>query len=96
MLFNIGFENQTIENLGVMVRKIIGKDVKLIKKSSNDNRSYHISSRKIKRELGFQPRFTTQDAISDLKNNFEKKLFLDPLKNENYFNVKKMGSIDLK
>ena len=95
-IFNIGFENQTVENLAKSVKEIIGNDVQLTKVSSNDNRSYHISSKKIEKELGFQTKFTVKDAINDLKNTFENKLFFRPLENENYFNVKKMQSINLK
>ena len=52
--------------------------------------------KKIQEELGFKTKFTVKDAINDLKESFEKKLFFRPLENENYFNVKKMQSINLK
>ena len=94
-IFNIGFENQTVENLAKLVKEVIGNDVQLKKEPTNDNRSYHISSKKIQQELGFQTKFTVKDAINDLKDTFEKKLLSQPLKNENYFNVKKMQSINL-
>ena len=35
------------------VQKVIGLDVKVKKLPTNDNRSYHISSKKIQEELGF-------------------------------------------
>jgi len=95
-IFNIGFENQTVENLAISVQEIIGNDVKLKKETTNDKRSYHISSKKIQEELGFKTKFTVKDAINDLKDSFEKKLFSRPLENENYFNVKKMQRINLK
>ena len=95
-IFNIGFENQTVENLAISVKEVIGSDVRLTKKHSNDNRSYHISSKKIQEELGFLTKYTVKDAINDLKDTFENKLFYRPLENENYFNVKKMQSINLK
>jgi len=95
-IFNIGFENQTVENLAKAVQDVIGSDVKLKKEPTNDKRSYHISSKKIQEELGFKTKFTVKDAINDLKKSFEKKLFFRPLENENYFNVKKMQSINLK
>jgi len=94
-IFNIGFENQTVENLAKLVKEVIGNDVQLTKEPTNDNRSYHISSKKIQQELGFQTKFTVKDAINDLKDAFENKLFSHPLENENYFNVKKMQSIKL-
>tara|TARA_Y100000590_G_scaffold361541_1_gene418265 strand:+ start:232 stop:1212 length:981 start_codon:yes stop_codon:yes gene_type:complete len=95
-IFNIGFENQTVESLAKSVQNLIGRDVQLIKAKTDDNRSYHISSKKIQKELGFSTKFTVEDAITDLKKAFENKLFFRPLDNENYFNVKKMQSIKLK
>jgi len=94
-IFNIGFENKTVNELAINVKKLIGEDVKIIRSVSNDNRSYHISSDKISKLLGFKPKFTISDAISDLKNAFENKLLTDTLNNENFYNIKKMKNINL-
>ena len=95
-IFNIGFENLTVNQLASEVQKVIGSDVKIKKLPTNDNRSYHISSKKIQDELGFVANFNILNAIEDLKHAFEKKLLSDCLINENYFNIKKMQSIKLK
>jgi nucleoside-diphosphate-sugar epimerase len=95
-IFNVGFENLTVNELASEVQKVIGSDVKIKKLSTNDNRSYHISSKKIQDELGFVTNFSILNAIEDLKHAFEKKLLSDCLINENYFNIKKMQSINLK
>jgi nucleoside-diphosphate-sugar epimerase len=95
-IFNVGFENLTVNQLASEVQKVIGSDVKIKKLPTNDNRSYHISSKKIQDELGFVTNFSILNAIEDLKNAFEKKILSDCLINENYFNIKKMQSIKLK
>ena len=95
-IFNIGFENLTVNQLASEVQKVIGSDIKIKKLPTNDNRSYHISSKKIQDELGFVTNFSILNAIEDLKHAFEKKLLSDCLINENYFNIKKMQSINLK
>ena len=95
-IFNIGFENLTVNQLASEVQKVIGSDVKIKKLPTNDNRSYHISSKKIQDELGFFTNFSILNAIEDLKHAFEKKLLSDCLINKNYFNIKKMQSINLK
>ena len=95
-IFNIGFENLSVNQLAYEVQKVIGVDVQIKKLSTNDNRSYHISSKKIQDELGFVANFSILNAIEDLKYVFEKKLLSDCLTNENYFNIKKMQSINLK
>jgi nucleoside-diphosphate-sugar epimerase len=95
-IFNIGFENLSVNQLAYEVQKVIGTDVQIKKLPTNDNRSYHISSKKIQDELGFVANFSILNAIEDLKYVFEKKLLADCLTNENYFNIKKMQSINLK
>ena len=62
---------------------------------TNDNRSYHVSADKIKRELGFTPKHTIEHAIRDLKDAFAKKLVTDPFNNELYYNIKQMQGIGL-
>ena len=95
-IFNIGYKNDTVLSLAKKVRKIIGSDVKLVKVPSNDNRSYHISSSKISRKLGFAPSTTIDAAIKELKLAFIKRKLKNPLSSEYCFNIKRMKSINLK
>jgi len=95
-IFNVGLENQTVLELAKTVKKVIGDDVKLKTTHTNDNRSYHISSKKIKKVLLFEPKFSISDAVNDLKSAFEKGLLLNSLTNEKYFNIKRMRTIKLK
>ena len=95
-IFNVGFKNQSVNQLADDVRAVIGNDIKITNLKSEDNRSYHVSSQKIKDILGFETKYTIQDAVSDLKDSFEKKLLLDTFDNEFFFNIKRMNSINLK
>lgn len=94
--FNVGYQNISIKQISRNIKKIIGKNVNVKKVKSNDNRSYHISSLKIKKKLKFRPIFTISDAILDLKKAFRKKIYKDPLNNQFYFNIKRMQKIGLK
>lgn len=94
-IFNVGFENYTVENLAKMVKKNIGEEIKLLYEKTNDNRSYHISSKKICEKLGFLPKKNIEDGIKDLIFAFENKLLINTLENENFYNIKKMQSINL-
>jgi len=94
-IYNAGFENQSVEELAQIVKSVIGDDVLLETQTTNDNRSYHISSKKIKSELGFEPKYTIEDAVIDLKNAFEGEQIPDSMDNEKYFNIKRMQSIEL-
>lgn len=95
-IFNVGFENQTVTELSETVKKVIGEDVKLITTPTNDNRSYHISSEKIKEKLGFVAKHSIEEAADDLKNAFEAGLLPNSFTDEKYFNIKVMNSIKLK
>jgi len=94
-VFNVGSENQPVLHLAETVQSVVGEDVKLVTSSSSDNRSYHISSEKIKQELGFEATFTIRQAVKDLCTAFEKGLLQDSLQNEMYFNIKRMQNISL-
>jgi nucleoside-diphosphate-sugar epimerase len=94
-IFNVGFENQTVLELAETVQKVIGEDVKLIATPTNDNRSYHISSKKIADKIGFHTKHTIEDAVRDLKEAFEKGLLPNSFEDEKYFNIKRMNNIHL-
>ena len=95
-IYNVGFENQSVRELARIVKNVIGDDVVLVTESTNDNRSYHISSEKIKREIGFEPRSTIEDAVIDLRNAFDGDKLPNSIEGEKYFNIRRMQSIDLK
>ncbi len=94
-IFNAGYENQTVRAIAEEVKSVIGDDVSLITTPTDDNRSYHISSEKIKMQLGFEAKKTISDASEDLKNAFKNGLITDSFENELYFNIKRMQSINL-
>ena len=54
-----------------------------------------ISSDKIRRELGFAPKFTVQDAVQGLCTAFSDGLVPDPLNGANYYNIRRMQQISL-
>jgi nucleoside-diphosphate-sugar epimerase len=95
-LFNAGYENQSVTELAETVRSVIGEDVRLTVTPTDDNRSYHISSEKIRQELGFVARHSIREAAEDLVKAFERGLLPDSLTNERYFNIKRMQNIQLK
>ena len=94
-IFNGGYENHSVLQLAETVRDVIGEDVVLKTTPTDDNRSYHVSSKKIADRLGFTASHTIKDAVSDIKNAFEKGLLPNSLEDEMYFNIKRMQSINL-
>jgi nucleoside-diphosphate-sugar epimerase len=95
-IFNVGFKNQTVNELAYDVKSVLGEDIVIEKSISNDNRSYHVNSDKIKDIIGFTTSKTVKDAVNDLKKAFDRKLLINSFEDEMYFNIKRMNSIKLK
>ena len=90
-IFNCGFENHTVSQLAKIVSNVVGKDdIKIVTTPTNDDRSYHISSERIKRELGFTPKHTIEDAVKDLCNAFKEGKIPNSMTDARYFNIKMM------
>ena len=94
-IFNVGYENKTVLDLANTVKSVLGDDIQLVETPTDDNRSYHISSKKIKKILNFDPEFTIKNAVNDLRIAFEKNLLPNSLTDEKYFNIRRMQSIKL-
>ena len=94
-IFNVGYENQSVLELAETVRGVVGEDVRLARTASDDNRSYHISSGRIKDRLGFEAQHTIRGAVEGLVSAFEKGLLPNSLDDEKYFNIRRMQSINL-
>lgn len=100
--FNVGYENLSINQIATMVRDTVLSqfdnmtDIKIVRSPSNDPRSYHINSEKIKNKLGFHPKFSIENAIIELCDAFKKKYYRNSLDNEIYYNVKRLKSIQAK
>jgi nucleoside-diphosphate-sugar epimerase len=89
--FNAGYENHTVAALAEMVREVVGREqVSIETTPTNDHRSYHISSEKIKRALGFEPRHTVEDAVRDLTQAFRAGRIPDSMDDPRYYNIKTM------
>jgi len=95
-IFNAGYDNKTVTELAETVRDQVGGDVDIVTTATDDNRSYHISSAKIQRELGFTPQHSTEDAVRDLVAAFNGGKIPDPMTADRYYNIKTMQSLKLK
>ena len=95
-IFNVGGENHSVKELAEIVKQVLGEDINVVFSETTDNRSYHISSKKIFNKLGFETNYSIKEAVIDLKDAFNKGLLVDPLTNKEYFNIKTMQEINLK
>jgi len=95
--FNVGFQNRSVEDIALMVRDTLADPtIELEYTPSNDNRSYHVNSDKIKRVFGFEARYTIQDAISSIADAYRAGKIPDPLNNTMFSNIKRMQELHVK
>jgi nucleoside-diphosphate-sugar epimerase len=94
-IFNVGGENLSLDAIAQKVHKQIGKHLEIKHSHSDDLRSYRVDSSKIFAELGFEPMFSVDQAIDDLKISFAQKRFQNSLDNSMYFNIKRMKELSL-
>ena len=95
--FNIGFENRSVEDIAKLVRETLGdKTIELEYTPSDDNRSYHVNSDKVKRVLGFETKFTIEDAIRSIAEAHHAGKISDPFKNTMFSNIKRMQELKVK
>lgn len=93
-IFNAGYQNQTVADIARRVANVVSAEmpgrerVGIVRTPSDDHRSYHISSEKIRRVLGFVPRRTIEDAARDLVHAFRDGKLPDALSNVRYSNIK--------
>ena len=99
--FNAGYQNHTVAELAEMVKKVVEEEmperapITIETTSSDDLRSYHVSSKKIAEKLGYVPKRSVEDAVRDLCRAFKAGLLPDSLEDDRYINVRylKKGGI---
>ncbi len=100
--FNAAYQNHTISELADMVKKIVEQEmpekapIEITTTTSNDLRSYHVSSRKIKEKLGYEPRRSVEDAIRGMCQAFKSGKLPNSLTDDSYINVKVVKERGLK
>lgn len=101
-IFNAGYQNRAVSEIAEIVRSVVQQVVQgresleILTTHSDDIRSYHISSEKVRRKLGFVPRRTIEDAVRDLCLAFGACKYNNSMENPIYFNIKRMQELQLK
>jgi nucleoside-diphosphate-sugar epimerase len=89
-LFNAAGSNTTVSEIAETIQAVMGGELILTNAPArNDERTYHVSSDKIARELGLTTRKTIRDAVVDIKKAYESGLWSNP-DDPLYHNVKRM------
>lgn len=89
--YNVGYENYSVLEIAQKIKKTLtDTSVEIEVFSSNDLRSYKVSSKKIEKELGFKATHSVEEAILEIKEAFRKRKFRRPIENPIYYNIKMM------
>ncbi len=90
-IYNAGYENLTVMQIAKLVQKVVGK-VAIEVEPTDDHRSYHVCSDKVRKELGFDVQYQVENAILELKKAFEEGNIPHP-EDERYHNMKKIKAL---
>jgi len=91
-IYNAGWQNLTISEIAEIAKEEVGPHVKIVTSKSDDLRSYRVSSEKIKKELGWEPKYSVRDAVRELVAAFKAGKITDSLTHPRYFNIKTMNN----
>jgi nucleoside-diphosphate-sugar epimerase len=94
--YNAGEQNLSVAAIAEAARAVVGGDVRIETAATDDHRSYRITSTRIAEELGFTPRHSITDAITELTAAFRAGRIPDPLTDDRYYNVRRMQRLGLR
>lgn len=94
-IWNAGYENHTLLQLADIVKSVVGGDLQVDVLPTDDLRSYHVSSQRIRDDIGFVPRRTIEDAVRGLVDAFKAGKLPDSMDDPRYFNIKLMQQVHL-
>ncbi|HTP96271.1 MAG TPA: SDR family oxidoreductase [Burkholderiales bacterium] len=97
--FNAGFQNMSIMEIAQVVKRVVQElfpdkgDIPIVTTPTDDVRSYHVNSDKIRRVLGFQPKRSVEDAVRDLCMAFKAGKLPNSMDDTFYFNVRRLKAL---
>lgn len=94
-VFNAGYENHRVMEIAEMIRDAVFGDVKIEVTPTDDHRSYHISSERIREQLGYVPQRSIGQAVQDLVGAFDAGRIPDSMTDDRYYNIRTMQRLHL-
>jgi nucleoside-diphosphate-sugar epimerase len=98
-IFNAGFQNLSIMEIAHIAKRVVQEefpdkgDIPIVTTPTDDIRSYHVNSDKIRRELDFQPKYNVEDAVRDLCRAFKAGKLPNSMQDTFYFNVRRLKEL---
>ena len=92
-VFNAAGHNTTVKEIAETIKEVMSGDMELTRGPARaDERTYHVSSERIARELGFTVKKTIRDAVVDIMKAYENRLWFNP-EDPIYHNIERMKSM---
>ncbi len=98
-IFNVGYQNMSIMDIALLVKRIVQEEfpekgeIGIVTTPSDDKRSYHINSDKVRRVLGYAPKRTIEEAVRDLCRAFKDGRLPNSMADDIYYNVRRMKNL---
>ncbi len=95
-IWNAGYENQTVADIATSIRDLMERnEVEIVTEPTDDLRSYRITSEKIRQDISYVPTRSIADAARDLIAAFKAGQIPNAMTDEQYYNIKRMQSLNL-
>jgi nucleoside-diphosphate-sugar epimerase len=98
-IFNVGYQNMSIMDIALLVKRVVEQEfpekgeIGIVTTPSDDKRSYHINSDKIRGLLGYMPKRSIEEAVRDLCRAFKDGRFKNSMADDIYYNVRRMKNL---
>jgi nucleoside-diphosphate-sugar epimerase len=99
--FNASYQNHTVAAIAEIVKTVVEQEmpekapIHIETTTSDDLRSYHVTSKKITEKLGYTPKRTLEDAVRDVCTALKNGKLPDSMTDDRYFNVNAVKAIGL-
>jgi len=94
-IYNAGGKNHTVNELAEIVKQTVGGDLVVDVLPSDDLRSYHVCSDRLKRDIGWEPKLGIKEAVQDLMDAFDRGDLINSMEDSRYYNIRKMQEVHL-
>jgi len=99
--FNASYQNHTVAEIAEIVRSVTEEvmpekaPIHVETTSSDDLRSYHVTSKKIEEKLGYKPKRTLEDAVRDVCMALKEGKLPASMDDDRYFNVNTVKKLEI-
>ncbi|MEN9735387.1 MAG: hypothetical protein RL129_97 [Actinomycetota bacterium] len=101
-IYNVGNQNLSLIEIANSVKNALVdldtgyEEIEIVRTQSDDIRSYHINSDKIRHDLGFVPKYSIFDAVQEILYAFKTKRISHHIDDDIYHNVKRLKAMNVK